>query len=202
MKKLNLFALGLVSLTLASCGGETTEEAQAVVTETYTLDTQMSIINWTGDYFKAGAFDHNHEGVVTFNSGSIELVDGVIQSGTFELNMNSIDEPNAPMGEEAKVKFIGHLKSEDYFDVANFPTASVKLGQCTADKLVGTITVKGVEMPFEAAATTAVGDDAVKVFGEFTLNFAPFGMEGIGSDSDPEYVSPNVKFNIGLRLTK
>lgn len=200
MKKLNLFALGLVSLSLASCSGETKEETPAVATETYTLDTEMSIINWTGEYFKAGTIDHNHEGILKLNSGSIEIADGIIQSGTFELNMNSIDATG--LDEETKAKLIGHLKSDEYFDVAKFPTATVKLRQCTADKLVGTITVKGVEMPFEAPASTTVGDDAVKINGEFTLNFAPYGMEGIGSDADPEYVSPNVKFNIGLRLTK
>ena len=204
MKKLNLFALGLVSIGLVSCTSESTdnEGENQGVSETYTLDTESSVITWTGDYFKGGEFDHNHVGVVLFNSGSISMAEGSIQSGNFELNMNSLDEPDAPMGEEARMKFIGHLKSDDYFDVDNYPTATVTLTSSSADKLIGTIKVKGIEMPFEAPANITVGDDAVKISGEFNLNFAPFGMEGIGSEADPEYVSPNVAFKIALHLKK
>jgi polyisoprenoid-binding protein YceI len=208
MKKLNLFALGLISLSLASCGGEATEEEvneeEVVVAETYVMETESAMINWTGDYMKGGEFDHNHQGVVMFNSGSIEVANGEIQSGTFELNMNTIDEPNAPMGEESRQKFLGHLKSEDYFHVEKYPTATVNLEKSTATNLVGTITVKGITMPFEAPATVAMSDskDAIKITGDFALNFAPFKMEGIGAEGDPEYVSPKVSFSIGMKFNK
>lgn len=206
MKKLNLFALGLVSIGLVSCASEDdtndNDVADQVVSETYTLDTESSVITWTGDYFKGGEFDHNHIGIVLFNSGTISMTDGSIESGSFELDMTTLDEPDAPMGEEARMKFIGHLKSDDYFDVENHPTATVNLSKSTSDKLVGTITVKGIDMPFEAPATITVGGDAVKITGDFNLNFAPFDMEGIGSDADPEYVSPNVAFKIALHLKK
>jgi polyisoprenoid-binding protein YceI len=193
----------MISLSLVSCGGDATEEENDnAVVETYALDTESSIIRWTGDYFKGGEFDHNHEGFVMFNSGSIEVSDGNILSGTFELNMNTIDEPNAPMGEEARMKFLGHLKSEDYFDVEKYPTATITLDKSTTSMLSGMITVKGVTMPFEAPVTTSSSEDVMKISGDFKLNFAPFGMDGIGSESDPEFVSPNVAFSIALKLNK
>jgi polyisoprenoid-binding protein YceI len=204
MKKLNLFALGLISMSLVSCGGETTEEVEEenAVVDTYVLDSESSAISWTGDYFKGGAFDHNHQGIVMFNSGTIEVSGENIISGTFELNMNTIDEPNAPMGEEARMKFLGHLKSEDYFDVEKHPTATITLEKSTMTNLTGMITVKGVTMPFEAPVTVATSEDVMKLSGDFKLNFAPFGMEGIGKEADPEYVSPNVSFSIGLKFNK
>jgi polyisoprenoid-binding protein YceI len=116
--------------------------------------------------------------------------------------MNSIDEPNAPMGEEMRAEFVGHLKSEDYFDVAKHPKAVVRLENCTAKSLKGVVIVKGVEMPFDVPATISIGETESKITGEFNLNFAPFKMEGIGSKADPEYVSPEVKFNLVLKFKK
>lgn len=203
MKKLNLFALGFIALGLASCNNsETSEEAEEIVTETLNLDTENSRIEWVGEYYKGDTYDHNHEGVVFFKSGSIEFAEGVIQSGTFELDMNTIDEPNAPMGEETRVKFIGHLKSEDYFEVAKYPTATVKLTKCTPKSLVGTVTVKGVELPFDVAADIQNGEDAIKISGAFPIDFSTFGMEGIGKAGDPEYVSPQVRIRLSLRLAR
>lgn len=203
MKKLNLFALGMISIGLASCGGSTEEVVdENAVVETYVLDTESSVISWTGDYFKGGEFDHNHEGVVMFNSGSIEVFGENINSGTFELNMNTLDEPNAPMGEESRMKFLGHLKSEDYFDVEKFPTATITLEKSSLTSVSGTVTVKGVSMPFEAPVTVSNSEDVIKMSGDFKLNFAPFNLEGIGTDADPEYVSPKVSFNIGLKFNK
>jgi polyisoprenoid-binding protein YceI len=204
MKKLNLFALGLISMSLVSCGGETTEEVEEenAVIETYVLDSESSAISWTGDYFKGKEFDHNHQGIVMFNSGSIEVSGENINSGTFELNMTTIDEPNAPMGEESRMKFLGHLKSEEYFDVEKFPTATITLEKSSLTSVSGTVTVKGVSMPFEAPVTVSTSEDVMKMSGDFKLNFAPFKLEGIGTEADPEYVSPNVSFSIGLKFNK
>lgn len=203
MKKLNLFALGMISLGLVSCGGESTEEAQDdIVTETYELNLDVSNITWTGDYFKGDSFDHNHVGTVLFNSGSIQVANGVIQSGTFELNMNSIDENGAPMGEETKAKFVGHLKGEDFFYVEKYPTATVTLSECTASTLKGTIKVRDAEMPFEAPASIMMAETEGKITGDFKLDFAPLKIPYIGAAGDPEYVSPNVSFSLGMKFSK
>jgi polyisoprenoid-binding protein YceI len=202
MKKLNLFTLGLISISLASCGGEKTEETKEVVLETLKLDTKLSTITWVGEYMKGGAFDHSHEGTVVFNSGSVEVADGLIKSGSFELDMNSIYETNAPMGEELRVDFVEHMKSDEYFDVKKFPTATVTLTECTKDQINGTMKVKGIEMPFKAPVTIESDSTSMKISGDFSLSFEPFKIQGIGKGNEPEYVSPNVKFNIGLKLNK
>ncbi len=202
MKKLNLFALGLISLSLVSCGGESTEESNEVVTETYNLDLETAVITWTGDYFKGETFDHNHVGIVKFKSGSVEFAEGVVKSGTFVLDMTTLDEPNAPLGEETRQKFVGHIKGEDFFHVEKFPTATVTLSECTKQSVKGTIKVRDIEMPFEAPIMTSVGDGEMKLIGDFQLDFAPLQIPYIGKAGDPEYVSPIVTFNVGLKFRK
>jgi polyisoprenoid-binding protein YceI len=46
-----------------------------------------------------------------------------------------------------KDKFLAHMKSSDFFDVARFPTAAFKLNANKNGRADGELTIKGVTQP-------------------------------------------------------
>jgi hypothetical protein len=198
MKKLGFFALGMATLGLYSCSSENATEEQNA--EVYQLITDNSDIYWFGDYIKDGNLDHSHEGELLFNSGSISVVDGAVVGGEFELNMKSIKEMNAPFGEEQALKLEGHLKSEDYFNVAKFPTAKVVITGSKDGNVQGVLTLKGIDMPFDVPMSFTMDDTGISLSGGFELDFSAFKMEGLGGEG--EFVSPKINIDVYTEFKK
>lgn len=208
MKKINLFALGLIAFALTSCAGESAEDAEIgnedEQAQEYTYEDKESIVKWAGIYIKNGAYDHDHTGFISISSGSVFVVNGAIISGQFEVDLKSIDERDATMGEESRVKLVGHLKSEDFFDVANSPTATIRLQRCTPNLIQGVLFLKGVEMPFESPGEFEIleAGNLVRISGELDMDFTKFAMPGFGEEGESEYVSPMVKIGYSVIMRK
>jgi polyisoprenoid-binding protein YceI len=198
MKKLGFLAMSVAVLGLYSCNNGAQSEDQNA--EVYQLAVDKSDIYWMGEYIKDGAFDHSHEGELLFNSGSISIVDGKVVGGEFEINMNSIRELNAPFGPEQAAKLEGHLKSEDYFHVEKFPTAKVVITGSKDGNVQGTLTVRGVEMPFDVPMKVTIDEAGVVLSGGFDLDFSIFAMDGIGGEG--EFVSPKIVIDVYTEFTK
>jgi polyisoprenoid-binding protein YceI len=110
---------------------------------TYTVDTKKSTVVWLGKKVTG-----EHTGNISLNSGKVEVADKTIKSAEFEMDMNSItctDLTDATYNG----KLIGHLKSEDFFNTAKYPTATFVLKSAT-DKgnsnyeVKGDLTIKGI----------------------------------------------------------
>jgi polyisoprenoid-binding protein YceI len=139
---MNKFVLALAAAaTLASFG-----PAQAQ-TATYTIDPTHTFVTWEALHFgtstNRGRFDKK-EGTVKFDraakTGSVDIT----------IDMASINTGVAP--------FDGHLKSKDFFDVANHPTARFQASGFTfeGDKVTsvkGTLTLLGKTQPVELKAS-------------------------------------------------
>ena len=110
--------------------------------QTMKVDTEKSSIEWLGK--KIGG---QHDGFIQFKSGSLELDGEQITAGDFVVDMNSIT--NTDIKDEGRnQRLVGHLKSDDFFGVDSYPTASfnvVKASQFENGKatLTGDITIKG-----------------------------------------------------------
>ena len=67
--------------------------------------------------------------------------------------MNSLAVTDEGMDAKGKEKLIGHLKSDDFFSVKKFPTATLTLKQVTRTqqgyKAKGDLTIKGITKPVE-----------------------------------------------------
>jgi len=87
---------------------------------TYTLDTNESIIEWTGRNPNT-----KHYGILSLAEGSL-TVDGGNISGKFKIDMNSIRNLNLE-GDELQPVLEAHLKSDDFFFVKLFPWARFHL---------------------------------------------------------------------------
>jgi polyisoprenoid-binding protein YceI len=136
------------------------------------VDTEQTVITWKGSKI-TGA---HHAGQIYAKSSSIKLSDGVITSGEIVFEMTSLTVTD--LEGEWKDKFLGHMKSPDFFDVAKFPTATLKLHSIADGQATGELIVKGVTQPISFPVRRV--DE--KYVGKATFDRTKFGITyGSGS---------------------
>ena len=107
MKK--IFAL-LMFTALASCNLNTgqseisTDTVLQASDATYTVNTDKSLIVWTGREITTSL----HFGNIYFASGQFEVKSGLISGGEFVVDMTTIDNQDLP--EERRPRLEAHLK--------------------------------------------------------------------------------------------
>ena len=106
------------------------------------VDTKKSTVGWLGK--KIGG---QHEGFIQLKEGSLELKNDQVVGGEFTIDMNSITCTDLK-DEGYNQKLVGHLKSDDFFGVEKYPTATFKIEKGTKfsdnkASVTGKITIKG-----------------------------------------------------------
>ncbi|MBE8715385.1 YceI family protein [Sphingobacterium hungaricum] len=209
MNKLILLSAA-AALVLASCAGnpegkkaETKDSVETVndlVGNSFAVDTTQSTVVWTGTKV-TGA----HTGTVKVKSGSLTVDNGALTGGNFVLDLNTIS--STDLQGEYKDKLDGHLKAEDFFDVAKFPEASfaittVKAGATASDVVIsGNLTIKGISknVTFDAKLTE-VTETTVKASADFNIAREDWGVNYTGKEDD--LISKEINFKINLVATK
>jgi polyisoprenoid-binding protein YceI len=137
---MKLFAtLSLVALLSFNATAEVTPAPGKV-------DIAKSKIVWTGKKVTG-----QHTGNIILKSGSLEFNKNVLTGGMFEMDMSTITCTDLT-GEYAG-KLIGHLKSDDFFSVEKFRTASFKItkvmpgSKANTYRVEGNMTIKGITAP-------------------------------------------------------
>lgn len=134
MKKLNWLPVAILAVALTAF----TDPAETV---SYSVDTEASSVKWFAKKV-TGA----HNGHVKMKSGNLDFQDGVLTGGSFVMEMNSIVCDD--LSGKSKGKLEGHLKSDDFFGVANYPEATFVITQAVprgtpgSYKIVGNMTIK------------------------------------------------------------
>ena len=85
------------------------------------IDLSECYIAWTGRNLA-----NSHTGKIRFKSGRLKFLKGVFAGGDFSLDMSSMSNDDIEDKEHNQM-LIGHLKSEDFWDVDNFPEALFKI---------------------------------------------------------------------------
>lgn len=105
------------------------------------IKTDNSKIVWKGHKITT-----SHEGVISIKSGHLDFTNDKLIGGEFVIDMTTIT--NTDLEGSSKGKIEGHLKSDDFFGVEKFSTASlifnkVKLISKNTYNVTGAITIKG-----------------------------------------------------------
>ncbi len=141
-----------------------TPNSNAAHTATLKVNTERSVIHWEGT--KPGS---SHEGTIKLQKGSLRVANGQITGGEFIIDMNSIE--NTDQEGQDKSDLEGHLRSDDFFDTAQFPIASFTItkveplnGRKDANYLVtGNLTMKGITKSISIPAQIAFDEQGVKI---------------------------------------
>jgi len=109
------------------------------------IKVENSKLVWKG-YKVAGS----HEGTIAIKSGSLSFSDEKLVGGEFVVDMTTL--VSTDLEGEYKGKLEGHLKSDDFFGVSNFPTATlvfkdVKATGKNSYSVTGDLTIKGKTNP-------------------------------------------------------
>lgn len=121
---------------------------------TVTVNTTKSNIKWIGKKVLG-----QHNGQVKIQDGSFTLKNNVLTGGEFTIDMKSItcDDLTDP---DYNKKLIGHLNSMDFFNVEQFPTATLKITKVLKNtkiantyNLTANLTVKGITKSITFPAT-------------------------------------------------
>lgn len=88
----------------------------------------------------------SHVGIISITSGHLNFDKDILTGGSFEIDMTSITVTD--LEGEYKGKLEGHLKSDDFFGVTKFPSASLSFTSVESTgknsyKVTGDITIKG-----------------------------------------------------------
>ncbi len=136
MKKHNkhLFLLMFIaSLAVASCNtGPKGEKAEASDAKdkaksdqnymVYEVMPAESTIEWLGA--KPTGL---HNGTISLEGGELRMEEGMLKGGNFKVDMTSIENEDLNDSPEYQMKLVNHLKSADFFDVENYPTATFEI---------------------------------------------------------------------------
>jgi len=90
-------------------------------TDNVRVDTKSSTVKWIGSKVAS-----SHEGTINIKKGMLMINHGTLVGGQFSIDMSSIKNTDIE-SEEYSAKLEGHLKNEDFFNVAEFPTALVTI---------------------------------------------------------------------------
>ena len=207
MKYITLFLfIGLSASLMTSCQnapkGEkaVTEAAKKVVApsmsaKTYKADTGYSKVMWSGSKL-AGT----HTGTLNLSSGNVEVKGGKVVGGQFTIDMNSLTVTDLKAG-EGKEKLEGHLKNEDFFDVAKNPTAQFAITNVDKGTVTGNLTLNGMTKSISFPASVDITEKGVSVAtNDFTINRTDFGIKYGSASFFDGLKDKAINDNVGLKI--
>ncbi|GAB4331415.1 MAG: YceI family protein [Bacteroidales bacterium] len=158
MKKIMFIAALAGAFIFTSCGGNqksntveesaTTVEAKSEAVQSATIDLEKSKVEWKGSMLGL----YSHHGYVNLKSAEISFSDGKISGGKFVVDMTTItptDENFNPETGSTKEKLVGHLSSNDFFNVEEFPEATFEITGQEGSVVSGNLTIRGITKPEE-----------------------------------------------------
>ena len=124
----------------------------------------------------------SHDGGFTAFAGEIRLIDGTPESSHVEVE---IDTTSLWADNE---RLTGHLKSEDFFDVEQFPMAHFESTAVVPDGngyvITGNLDLHGVQKSISFPATIDIMDDAIRAQAEFVIQRFDFEILYEGKADD------------------
>lgn len=223
MKK-SIFLISLV-IVLVSCKSKPSTESinagdagiVAVSAGTgYVLDPSVSAINWKGT--KPGG---EHNGNVSISEGNLISENDQVVSGTFTIDLNSIT--NLDISDtEMNAKLVGHLKSPDFFDVAQFPTAKFEItsvvelpGKSPASEnelqlthqVTGNLVMKGITKSISFPASIRLTGSIISAVTEpFAIDRTQWGVnygsKSIFAELKDQFIGDEMIISLNLRFNK
>lgn len=148
---------------------------------TYRLDPTHCTVTWAGRNLNG-----RHDGIIPLVGGQIAIAAGRLVGGEIVLDLTKL--ANRDLQDETlRALLETHLKSDDFFDVARYPNATVRLlgGEPLAGATPGTanyrvlaeLTLKGVTRPLSFAAAVAPQQDgSVKAQAALELDRTDWGI--------------------------
>lgn len=215
-----------ISTLLVSCG-ESKQTEEATVTEeqsaaeatyeavTYIIDTTESDLEWTGE---KKFVNWGHYGTIDLKSGEIYVNNSEVEGGEFIIDMNSLYVADKDLEDKGitadRPKLEGHLKSDDFFAVEQFPTAKFVITDVqplegdpdNTHTISGNLTIRDVTKNISFPASIDIDENNVEATAEFHINRTDFNVK-YGSDAlfdlaKDQIIKDEIHFDLELVAVK
>jgi len=198
MKK-TIIALGLSAILMASFA--------FTYVVNYSVNVEESNVTWVGK-----KITYDHKGTIKISNGSLDVSSNNLVGGSFTIDMNSI--ANLDLEDSEKnAKLIGHLKSADFFNVSEFPTASMVITSVKMNKaegsnyeVMGDLTIKGITKPVTFPAMVVIDNDIVSAKATVVFDRSEYDVRyGSGSffdDLGDKVIYDDIELGIELVANK
>ena len=143
--------------------------------KSFMVDVENTSLRWKGVKVTG-----SHWGYVTMKEGTVTMEGKNILAGNFSVELSSMTEES--MGDSPwKPKLLNHLKSDDFFDVANHPTAHLKLASAVYNQGVfliqGDLTIRGITHSVEFPAVIRFSDLGPRATGQLKIDRIKYNMK-------------------------
>ena len=206
MKNIRLIAFTyIITLFISSCGNTETKKQEApsevqvvdTVLKSLNINSSTSIVEWKG--VMVGVYSHN--GLVAVKEGSLVWQGNSIASGSITIDMQTMTQSDSLYQTEEN-KLVGHLKSSDFFDVANFPTATFEITSYeeSTNTVYGNLTIRGIT-DSEVVENIIFDEETKSASGTLKFDRQKYGVAYKGSKKDM-LVGDEVEMTISLNTVK
>lgn len=188
MKNLKSIALALaVVLTTLS-----------VTAQTKKIDASKSSINWL-----AKKVTGQHNGIVSLKEGSLAFKGKALTGGTFVVDMTTLTATD--LTGEYLGKLNGHLKSDDFFGVEKFPTATlvikkVVLKSAGIYSVTGDLTIKGKSNPITFDLAVAANTASTKFMVNRTKYDIKYGSGSFFDNLGDKAIADEFELTVALKF--
>ena len=185
-----------------------TEEPAAEGNEaaTYTVDTEASTLEWYGEK-PIGAAE---SGIVQIAQGQLTFMGTELVDGSMVIDMTTI-EPTSKTGDMLGM-LTGHLKSDDFFAVETYPTATLVLKSAEPTDVenqytvIADLTIKETTDEIQFLTDVVVGDDTIAATAEIIVDRSIYNVQyGSGSFFDnlgDDLISDEMRMTVSLVANK
>ena len=168
------------------------------------IDLNNSVVNWVGTK-QTG----KHEGTFKIADGVFTLERGNLKGGTFTIDVASLNVTDLTGDEKGQLE--GHLKSGDFFETENFPTAKFEITSiapydaATATSklegathvISGNLTLKGVTKNISFPAKVSMQDGTLSAQADFNIDRTEWEMNYKGPNNPADWF---IKKEVNLKL--
>lgn len=165
MKLLTTLVLGLSTLFAAT-----------VLVAPATVNKAESQIRW-----EASKVTGTHWGYVPLKNATLDYAGGKITGGSFDMDMVNLTVEDLTDA-KSKGSLTGHLKSDDFFSVEKFTTATFKITEAKSSNgkdytITGNLTIKGIAQKVSFPAVVVVAGKKVTATGKITFDRTKFDIK-------------------------
>lgn len=209
MKNFKFLAFAAIPVFMAACGqqkegtdaevSEAKEVSEVNTSMTYEINKEDSEITWIGSKPTG-----KHNGTIPISSGDIAVENDNIVGGTIVINVEEINNADLQDNEESHSQLVTHLKSKDFFDTKNYPTAEFVITSVETYSKEDSIKVKEeYDTQYKPASATEhmVASPTHKVTGNLTMRGKTLSVSFPANVSmENDKINARAKFNIDRTL--